>query len=153
ALTRDVAFANYDSDPIVNAAASDLSTFSKFTGPKSGGKVTAETLFRGSTPGDLTGPYVSQFLWLNVPFGAGVIVQQYKTPVPGDDQMTTYAEWLNIQNGAAPSFTQTLDPVPRYIRDQRGLAEYTHRDFSGQAALNAGLILPTYGNAALLRIT
>ena len=149
ALTRDVAFANYDSDATINAAASDLSTFSNFTGPKSGGKVTADTVFRGNLAGDLTGPYVSQFLWLDIPFGAGIIVQQYKTPVPGDDQMTTYAEWLNIQNGGAPSFTQTLDPVARYIRDLRGLAEYTHRDFSGQAALNAGLILPTYGNAAL----
>ena len=149
ALARDVAFANYDSDPTVAAAASDLSAFSDFTGPKSGGNVTADTVFRGNTQGDLTGPYVSQFLWMDVPFGAGKVVQQYKTPVPGDDHMTTYAEWLNIQNGVAPASKQTLDPVLRYLRDQRGLAEYTHRDFSGQASLGAGLILASYGNPAL----
>ena len=149
ALTRDVAFTDYGSNATINAAASDLSAFSDFSGPRFGGQITTATLFRGNLPGDLTGPYVSQFLWLSVPFGGGSIAQQYKSPVPGDDHMTTYSEWLNIQNGIAPSSTQTLGPAPRYISDQRGLAEYTHRDFSGQAALTAGLILSSYGNAAL----
>ncbi len=35
---------------------------SDFRGPKTNGKVTPATLFRGITAGDLVGPYLSQFL-------------------------------------------------------------------------------------------
>ncbi len=75
ALTRDVPFANYNSNPLIASAAADLSAMSDFRGPKSGGKVTLETLFRGNTPGDLTGPYISQFLWHDVPCGATTVTQ------------------------------------------------------------------------------
>jgi hypothetical protein len=149
ALSRDVPFANYASDPMISAAAADMSHFSDFTGPTWSGNVTVDTVFRGNLPGDLEGPYISQFLWLDVPFGATKIAQRYVTPVANDDHMTSYAEWLNVQNGQPLTSVQTLDPTPRYIRDLRGLSEYTHRDFSGQSALNASLILSTYGNAAL----
>jgi hypothetical protein len=149
ALIRDAAFVNYDSDPTVNDAAADMSTFSDFSGPKVGASVTAETAFRGNLPGDLVGPYVSQFLWLDVPYGAGKNTQRYATPVPGDDHMASYAEWLSVQNGNAISSKQTIDPTLRYVRDLRGLGEFTHRDFSGQANLNASLILSAYGNPAL----
>jgi hypothetical protein len=63
ALSRDVPFANFYNDPLINAASLELSTLSDFRGPCTGGQVTIETLFRGNTPGDLTGPYISQFLW------------------------------------------------------------------------------------------
>jgi membrane-associated phospholipid phosphatase len=54
--------------------------------------------------------------------------------------MTTYAEWLAVQNGAAAGPT-ALDPLPRHIRNGRDLGEYVHRDFTYQAFLNAALIL------------
>lgn len=41
ALTRDVPFADYDTNPLTLAAASDLSGFSDFRGPKVSGAVTA----------------------------------------------------------------------------------------------------------------
>ena len=66
ALTRDVPFAEYGSHALTNAAAADLSKCSDFRGPKIHDAVTPETLFRGETIGDLTGPYLSQFLWLDV---------------------------------------------------------------------------------------
>ncbi|MBI3304704.1 MAG: phosphoesterase, partial [Deltaproteobacteria bacterium] len=69
ALTRDVPFADYDTHFLTNAAAADLSKCTDFRGPKVNGPVTAATLFRGNTPGDLAGPYLSQFLWLDVPQG------------------------------------------------------------------------------------
>src|ERR1700685_1981283 len=60
ALTRDVSFSDYDTDPTVAASCSELSGLSTFGGPKIGGSVTPQSLFRGFTAGDLIGPYVSQ---------------------------------------------------------------------------------------------
>ena len=62
ALCRDVTFADYATDASAQAAANELSSLAAFAGPKSGGSVTALNLFRGFTPEDLVGPYVSQFL-------------------------------------------------------------------------------------------
>ena len=54
ALTRDVAFANYDVDPIIAAVAASLSNeFSDFRGPKIAGAVRPGTVFRGSTIGSI----------------------------------------------------------------------------------------------------
>lgn len=149
ALTRDVPFAEYDTNPLTLAAAYDLSKFSDFRGPKVNGEVTTGTLFRGSTPGDLVGPYISQFLWKNIPFGASTIVQRNRTTVAGDDYLTSYQDWLNIQNGFSPSTSNQFDPAPRYIRNNRDLGEWNQRDFSYQGCLGACLILLSYGPAAL----
>jgi len=149
ALTRDVAFADYDSDPLIARAAADLSRFSDFRGPKEGGRVTPGTLFRGDTPGDRVGPYLSQFLWKNVPFGATTIVQRYRTTVPGDDFMTSFADCLARQRGIPPAAGNAFDATPRYIRNGRDLAEWDHRDFTYQGFLSAALILLSFGPAAL----
>jgi len=141
ALTRDVPFAAYDSHPLTLAAAADLSRFSDFRGPKAGGGITPSMLFRGNTPGDLVGPYLSQFLWLDVPYGATIIVQRYRTTVAGDDYLTAYPAWLNIQRGFPPARVNRLDSTPRYLRNGRDVGEYVHRDFIYQACLNACLIL------------
>jgi hypothetical protein len=141
ALTRDVPFSAYDTHPLTLAAALDLSRFSDFHGPKAGGDVTPSTLFRGNTPGDLIGPYLSQFLWMDVPYGAMIVAQRCRTTVAGDDYMTAYPEWLNIQRGLPPARDNRLDSTPRYLRNGRDLGEYVHRDFTYQAFLNAGLIL------------
>jgi hypothetical protein len=127
----------------------NLSKFSDFRGPKVNGEVTTGTLFRGSTPGDLVGPYISQFLWKNIPFGASTIVQRNRTTVAGDDYLTSYQDWLNIQNGFSPSTSNQFDPTPRYIRNNRDLGEWNQRDFSYQGCLGACLILLSYGPAAL----
>ena len=148
ALTRDVAFVDYASDPLIAQAAADMSVFSDFRGPKQGGLVTPGTLFRGDTPGDLVGPYISQFLWKDVPYGATTIVQRYRTTVPGDDYMITMEDCLARQNGVPPQAGNVFDPTPRYIRNGRDLGEWDHRDFTYQGLLNAGLILLGFGPAA-----
>ncbi|KAF1086682.1 PAP2 superfamily protein [Sporotomaculum syntrophicum] len=148
ALTRDVPFSEYDTNPTTLAAASELSGFSDFRGPKDNGVVTTGTLFRGNTPGDITGPYISQFLWKDIPYGATTIVQRYRTTVANVDYMTSYEDWLNTQNGF-PSSTNQFDPTPRYIRNNRDLGEWNHRDFTFQGFLGACLILLSYGSAAL----
>ena len=149
ALTRDVPFAEYETNPLTAAAASDLSNFSVFRGPKESGAVTPGTLFRGNTPGDLAGPYISQFLCQDIPFGAKTVNQQYHTSPPGADYMTSYGEWLNIQNGLAPTAQNVYDPVPRYIRSGRDMCEWVHKDFSCQGPLTACLILLGLGRDAL----
>ena len=149
ALTRDVVFINYSSDPSIAQAAADLSALSDFRGPKSGGAVTSDTLFRANTPGDLTGPYISQFLWKDIPYGATTIVQRYRTTIPGDDHVTSYTDWLNIQNGVPAASGNVFDSTPRYIRNGRDLGEYVHHDFTYQTFLNACLILLSFGPAAL----
>lgn len=149
ALTRDVPFVDYDTHPGTRMAAEDLSKFSKFDGPKCKCKVTTRTLFRGNVPGALEGPYVSQFLLKDIPFGPKTITQNYIVPVEKIDYMTSYNEWLNIQNGQAPSSTLKLDPVPRYISNGRALSGYVHEDSSIQASLTACLILLSFGQRAL----
>jgi len=141
ALTRDVPFSRYDSDPLMNAAVADLSRLSDFRGPRVRGQVRAETLFRGTTDGDLVGPYLSQFLLADIPYGAFPISQRIRTSMPGIDFMTSVDEWLAIQNGATSRKSMRLDQTARYIRSARDLTRYVHEDFTYQAFLNAGLIL------------
>ncbi len=62
ALCRDVSFSEYISNPVPQAACAELSSLSAFTGPRYNGVVNAQSLFRGFTPDDLVGPYVSQLL-------------------------------------------------------------------------------------------
>nr|WP_319023207.1 vanadium-dependent haloperoxidase [Tepidibacter hydrothermalis] len=149
ALTRDIPFAEYNSNILIREAANDMSTFSDYRGPKDGGIVTSGTLFRGNTKGDLVGPYISQFLCKDIPFGSKMVKQQYRTPLPEKDYMTSYEEWLNIQNGGTPSSLIEFDPKPRYIRNGRDLGEWVHGDFTYQCALNACLILLSFGEKAL----
>lgn len=148
ALTRDVPFEEYGRNLLTIAASADLSRFSDFRGPKINHAVTPSTLFRGETAGDLIGPYLSQFLWMDIPFGATKIPQKYRTTNAGTDFMTTYEEWLNIQNGQQTN-SPDYDPIPRYIRNGRDLAEYVHWDFPFQAILSACLILQSFGPQAL----
>jgi hypothetical protein len=143
ALTRDVPFSQYRVDVSIAAAVSELQRFDRFR------NVSAENVFRGQTSGDRVGAYVSQFLWLPVPFGAMTLTQKYRTTAPGDDHLVTYEDLLNVQNGRPPSTVSAFDSVPRYIRSGRDLGEYVHRDFTYQAFLNAALILLGWGPAAL----
>ncbi len=145
ALTRDVPFSEYPMHPLTTAAAADLSRCSDFHGPKVRKTVTPATLFRGPTPGDLSGPYLSQFLWLDVLHGSMTLTQRNRIPVAHDDYLRTYPEWLNIQRGLAPARINVLDATPRYLRNGRDLAEYVHRDYPYQAFLNACLLLLAMG--------
>jgi membrane-associated phospholipid phosphatase len=135
ALLRDVHFSDYTSDPTAAAAAADLAKLSDFPGRK-----TAPTLFRGTLPGDLAGPYLSQFMLHSVPFGAQTIKQTMKTLLPGHDYMTDYPAWLAVQRGAAQPADQ-FDTVERYIRNGRDLSQWVHVDALYQAYFNACLIL------------
>lgn len=139
ALTRDVPFSEYDTDALTNAAAADLSSFSDYRSPKERGLVTPATLFRGNTPDDLVGPYISQFLWKDVPYGPFPLPQQMRTAQPGIDHMISYADWLAVQRGIVTEIPK-FDPTRRYLHTGRDLATYVGRDFT-VPYLNALFIL------------
>lgn len=141
ALCRDVPFAEYDADDDVAAAAAELSSLDAFAGPREDGDVTAGTVFRGDTPGDAVGPYLSQFLLYPVPRGEGHReVRRYRPLAPGVDYATDEASWLAVVTGDAgdaPAFAADA----RYIATGRDLASYVHRDSPYQAYLDAALVL------------
>jgi hypothetical protein len=149
ALTADVPFQKYEMSPLIPAALSDLSAFSHPLGSSVGAKITAGTLFRGETAGDLIGPYISQFLWLEIPYGIKTIDQRYRLPGRSQYFLTEFAEWLACQRGAEPAVRLQFDSNPRYICSNRELAEYVHQDFSFQTYLNAALIMFRFGSEAL----
>lgn len=145
ALLRDVPFADYETSPLALAAAADLTAQPCFEGPRMGGVVTPQTLFRGVFPGDLVGPYVSQFRYLPAPFGATDVDQRIRTALAGVDYVTTFPAWLAIQNGCEPGESTLLDPVRRYIADGRDYGEWVHVDLNDETYLIAFLVLVELG--------
>jgi len=145
ALLRDVPYSQYAGNPIANAAAADLSSYgSDFKGAKSAGAVTTGTLFRGITPGDQKGPYISQFFYQDCNFGANKLEQKITTAQPGINYMTTFSDWLAIQRGFEPS-GGVLDPTPRYMRTGRDIGQWVHIDVLFQGYFQAFLVLAGAG--------
>lgn len=125
-----------------------------------------QTLFRGITPGDDIGPYISQFLLVGskslnsvdkengrdytdglIAFGAQNIDQRVRMATPCKDYMTSWDAWYDVQQAADVTKTETyLDsPARRFITTPRDLATYVHYDALYQAYLNACLILLAEG--------
>lgn len=142
ALLRDVPFRDYSSSQLAADAAADLSTLSDFRGPKVGGQVTPQTLFRDTYAGCTNGPYTSQFILKDAVFGAQRVDQRVATNVANVDFMTNFADWLDVQNGRNPSLS-TIPAVgaPVFVFDGRALSHYVRIDALYQAYFVAALIL------------
>jgi hypothetical protein len=138
ALMCDVAFNDFDKNPLAQAAVADLVAL---------GFARSEPahLFRGQTPGERTGPLVSQFLWRDIPYGLLTLEQRFRVPSRGQSFLTTFDAWLACQRGAKARETLRIDAAPRYISSYRELTEYVHRDFSFQPFMNAALIILRMG--------
>jgi hypothetical protein len=143
AMLRDVDFLDFGTSPDAAAACADLNRFgADFKGAKVNGKVTPKTLFRDPIPGCLVGPYISQFLWMNAPFGVEYVERKIKTLLPDTNHLTNFDNWLATQNGfVTESFAGQFDPQRRYIRNARDLSSWVHMDVLFQAYFNACLIL------------
>lgn len=124
---------------------------------------TPATAYRGITPGDDIGPYLSQFLLVGntgingndaerrtrdglISYGAISVDQRVRTATPGQNYMQTWEEWLDVQNAANVGALETYLPgnTPqgrRFIYTARDLATYVHYDALYEAYLNACLIL------------
>jgi hypothetical protein len=144
ALARDVPFSQYGSEPITAAAIGDLNKLTVFKGPKANGAVTADNLFRGPRPGDLTGPCLSQFFLLPVTFGALSVTQKFNAYVADKDYLTDFTFWLAVQNGQGP-FPANATSGTTYIKCGRDLGAFVHSDITFQAYLCAAQWLLTHG--------
>ncbi|MEM7792450.1 MAG: vanadium-dependent haloperoxidase [Verrucomicrobiota bacterium] len=126
--------------------------------------------FRGTTPGEKVGPYISQFLLVGnkglrdphskadgyIQYGSIRIDQRVRVAEEGKDDMTDWNSWLDVQNGADLRGEEdyvAYKPVScneskkvdaegyRFITTPRDLATYVHHDALYEAYLNACLIL------------
>ena len=128
-----------------------------------------QTFFRGITPGDDIGPYISQFLLagnegLNgngvndenheakdgyINYGAITIDQRVRFAKPCDDHMTLWDEWYDVQQAADLTGMEEYDDIThklhkhyrRFITTPRDMATYVHYDALYESYLNACLIL------------
>jgi hypothetical protein len=146
ALCRDVPFTRFADDRLVAAAADDLSRLSDYRAVKRDGQVEPDLVFRGDTPGDHAGPFISQFFYQPVQFGTYRTEQRQDTVRPNQDYATTFETYLRLQNGWNRSLAASeRDQVNRrYLATPRDLAHWVHYDAGptpAQAFINAALIM------------
>ncbi|WP_027659536.1 vanadium-dependent haloperoxidase [Salinispora fenicalii] len=150
ALCRDVPFARLTQSDVAQAAADDLTRLSDYRAVRQNGRVTPGLLFRGDSPGDHVGPYLSQFLWRDIQFGTYRFEQRQDTVRPNQDYMTTFGTYLKVQRG----WNRTLAPSERdqenrrFLYSPRALAHWLHFDGGptpAKAFFHAGLILDSLG--------
>ncbi|MEM1223040.1 MAG: vanadium-dependent haloperoxidase [Verrucomicrobiota bacterium] len=113
--------------------------------------------FRGTTPGEKSGPYLSQFLLVGneglgnphtkadgfIQYGSIRIDQRVRVAEFCKDYMTDWDTWFDVQNGADLRGRETYESKTkfRFIATPRDLATYVHYDALYEAYLNACLIL------------
>ena len=135
ALLRDVSLWDYERSGLVRDAVAELRK------TKLNANVTAATLFRLGTPGESEGYFISQMLWMPVPYGAHSLWQGYKTAFKGSDFMTKWDDYLKVINGEWPPGILNHFGDLYYLRSGRDVGDYVHWDFSYQAYINAASIL------------
>ncbi|MEM7147980.1 MAG: bromoperoxidase, partial [Verrucomicrobiota bacterium] len=169
ALLRDLPFTNFNSgggaDAITFKQALDYLGKFPANAARHPEGVKAENVLRGFTPGDLVGPYVSQYLLIGSneqnqkgqtpQFGpeAGYVrygslrIDQRVRAASAIDYMRTWEQYIDVQNGADLRGFEAYeeDPRFRFISRPRDLATYVHYDALYEAYLNACLLLLDQG--------
>lgn len=155
ALCRDIPFTEWGSDPTIAAACADLQAMPGYTGPRDAfGNVTPQVVFRADMPGVLNGPIVSQYLMRGFVYDA-IFVEEPKllTPLPGEDFLTFFPEAMNARNGwpaGNPGFSGAFDPVRRYPRAMRDVAQIAAQDLIASAYQRAIHVLRQNIGGALM---
>ena len=174
ALLRDVPLTEFVGEPTegpvkdavdrLNALNYAMNGFSIRPRKNKDGSLTAQTVFRGSSPGVEIGPYLSQFMLIGndslepgggnltngrIQYGALTIDQRVPAAKP-QNYMTSWDDWLEVQNGMKKTNLETLyedacTKPRRFITYPRDLATYVHHDALYEAYLNACLILLAMG--------
>jgi len=155
AYLRDVPFTDYNTNPVVQQACNDLTRFgADYLGPKVGGVVTPQVLFRFDFPGATVGPMVSQFLYRTFFYDGIQVVPMMRARQPvinwnpdgtfvfdptGRDFLTAFSEWLNHQNGFALGNANVFDATPRFIRSVRDVGNLAGSDTISTAYFRANL--------------
>jgi hypothetical protein len=139
----------------VAAACADLQAMPGYNGPRdSFGNVTPQVVFRANLPGVTTGPIVSQYLMRGFVYD-GIFVEEPKMqlPLPGEDFLTFWPEAMNARNGwpnGSPGFSGVIDPVRRYPRAMRDLAQLAAQDIIASAYQRAIHVLRLNLGGALM---
>jgi len=144
-LLRDVPFTEYRSNLVAAQAAHELSGLPDYAGPRSGGQVTPDLLFRGGFPGETVGPYISQFFITPTFLGQQPISQLQMTYHPGVDYLSDPTSWGLIQNGGSTGLQSQVDQQLHFEHCGRDLAAWTHVDVLYQAYFVAYLVLNSIG--------
>ena len=146
----------------------DIDDAEKRTRRRFGQTQTPRNMFRGIGEGTHDGPFVSQFMVVGSKSGGGEgrqsghirygnqrVPQTVRMARPGRDFMTSWNDWLDVQNGynarhgleLAGHDAEYLGDTHRPLTTLRDLATYVHDDALYQAYLNAALILLSEGAA------
>ncbi len=179
ALCRDIPFSTWESNATINKARNSLKRLWWFRADRTdnlngvtdqlptslarrrilsengGVPVPLEKLFRGVTPGEQLGPYISQFLLIGntgiagaqlitegqIAYGAIRADQRVRIATEAVDYMQNWNEWLDVQNGADVRGRESYDAGYRFIARPRDMATYVHHDALYESYLNACLIL------------
>ncbi|CAE7448637.1 unnamed protein product, partial [Symbiodinium pilosum] len=99
--------------------------------------IDAQTLFRGPNPGELKGPYISQFLVKSYRYGNLEIDQKYVVE-EDPNNMLTLAGWWRVQNGEVPTGIVTNGKA--FASNGRVLGSMVHKDPLYQFYYAAALI-------------
>ena len=154
-LCRDIPFSNWQNDSTISKVIGYMNqtdVLNAYHGPTSNGQVTLQNLFRGNNHGYEDGPYISQLLYQDFPYGALLIEQKYKVPkeksqssVPVDFGVSK-SSMIAIQNGIEDeSSPERFQENTKYLYNGRALAEAVHNDPLYQFYYNAALILLKLG--------
>lgn len=139
-VCRDTPFINYETDETIKIAKLVL-------------EKDTNNIFRTVFPDTHVGPYVSQFLLLNIDFDTYKIVQKYTMYLPKKECIklgirnewgVTLEEAVNIQNiqlNKNPPGYPDKFLIEKYINDGRSLARAVHKDTPYQYFYNAYMIL------------
>jgi hypothetical protein len=104
--------------------------------PGPGNNITTNTIFRGFTKEDQKGPYLSQFIVRDIPYGRQTIFNTLQPLAPGINYMTNQTDWLNVQKGCKPGPPALLGSRRRVVNG-RDLASYVQMDAITEAYWNA----------------
>lgn len=140
-LVRDIPFTNYSASKRIARAGKRLEKLTIYNGPTLGGGIGPGAIFRGTSLGDVTGPYISQFLLLPFTIVNVSFEQKYYFPLPGTDSMRDWRSTLGCQNGTVLDDIPTMDDEPRYISTARDLAWYLRGNQNYQSFLHALYII------------
>lgn len=119
-LLRDTPFSDYETlaqDPtsLVSQALLDLNEYgANYPGPKTGGVITTQDLFRMDIEGTRKGPIVSQFLLRDFDVDGITVSAKINEPQAGADYVTNWDDFIKIQNGESPlgsGITKTANTV------------------------------------------
>jgi hypothetical protein len=165
AYLRDVPFTDYNtSNAIVMQACAELSSLQDFQGPKIGGVVTPQSLFRYPYQGCLDGPMVSQFLYRNFNLDGIPVTPMPTSQLPGIiwnpdgtfnsfgtgvDWLTSFNEWLAVQDGFAnPAPAIVTADGNRFIRNVRDLGSLANADNINSTYIRAANLMGGLGGVA-----